>query len=113
MVIEWLKFEVAPDLIDHYIKVDEEVWTTTLRQYPGFLGKQVWLDPDHLDAAILIIYWSDREAWKNVPADVLEATEKEFVKRLGSNNHKLIETKEFHMTNPRPDELPSPLKPIK
>ncbi|MFM7449053.1 MAG: TIGR03792 family protein [Leptolyngbyaceae cyanobacterium] len=110
MVIEWLKFEIAPDLIDQYIEVDEEVWTTTLRQYPGFLGKQVWLDPNHLNIAILIIYWSDREAWKSVPADVLEATEKEFVRRLGSKDCRLIETKEFNIRNIWSDELPLPFK---
>ena len=110
MIIEWLKFEIASELINHYIEVDEEVWTTTLRQYPGFLGKQVWLDPNHPNAAILIIYWSDLEAWKSVPAEVLEATEKDFARRVGSNNYELIETKEFHTTNPRPDEFLSLIK---
>lgn len=110
MVIEWLKFEVSPDLIDHYIEVDEKVWTTTLRQYPGFLGKQVWLDPNHLNAAILIIYWSDREAWKNVPADVLEATEEKFIKQLGASNYKLIEAKEFYTADLRLGELLSPIQ---
>jgi len=99
MIIEWLKFEIASDLIDLYIEVDEEVWTATLKQYPGFLSKQIWLDPNHPNQIILIIHWASREAWQGVPANVLEDTEEKFVRQLGNSDHKLIETKEFLIKN--------------
>jgi uncharacterized protein (TIGR03792 family) len=97
MIIEWLKFEVAPDLREQHIQIDEEVWTATLKRYPGFLSKQVWLDPDRPHEVILIINWADCESWRSVPANVLEATEKEFARRFGADQYKLIEAKEFHI----------------
>ncbi|MEH1876125.1 hypothetical protein [Nostoc sp. S13] len=41
MVIELLKFKVAPNLCEDFIQKDAQIWTTVLAEYPRFLGKDV------------------------------------------------------------------------
>jgi uncharacterized protein (TIGR03792 family) len=97
MVIEWLKVQVVPTLREKYIQKDEEIWTAALSKYPGYLGKQVWLDAKSADIVVLVIHWASREAWKAVPAKDLEATEALFAQQLGSGTYKIIEEGEYQV----------------
>ena len=97
MVIEWLKIQVASELREQFIQKDEEIWTAALSKYPGFLGKQVWLNPHQPDEVVLVIHWADREAWKSVPAAQLEATEQLFNQQMGEETHRIIEAGEYHV----------------
>ncbi|ACC81367.1 conserved hypothetical protein [Nostoc punctiforme PCC 73102] len=45
MIIKLLKFEIAPHLRENFIHKDTQIWTTALAEYPGFLGKEVWIQP--------------------------------------------------------------------
>lgn len=67
---------------EQYIQKDAEIWTTALAQYPGFLGKEVWINPEAPAEVVLVIRWANREAWKSVPADMLEQTEKRFAQEF-------------------------------
>lgn len=78
MVIEWLKIKVPPELREAYIQKDEEIWTTALAKFPGFVGKEVWINPQEPSEVVLVIRWTSREAWKAIPTDSLQETEKRF-----------------------------------
>ncbi|MBC7971292.1 MAG: TIGR03792 family protein [Verrucomicrobia bacterium] len=97
MVIEWLKIQVIPELREKYIQKDDEIWTTALSKFPGYLGKQVWIDPKNADKVVLVIQWASREAWKAVPSKDLEATEMEFARQMGKNTYKIIEEGEYQV----------------
>ncbi len=45
MLIELLKFKIAAEMRETCIQKDAEIWTTALAKYPGFLGKEVWINP--------------------------------------------------------------------
>lgn len=66
MVIEWLRFQVPPELREAFIKKDQEVWTAKAAQIKGYLGKEVWIDPASSDV-VLVIRWESLEAWHSVP----------------------------------------------
>ncbi|MGA7933924.1 MAG: TIGR03792 family protein [Kovacikia sp.] len=104
MVIEWLKIKVSPELREKFIQKDEEIWTTALSKSPGFLGKQVWINPSQADEVILVIHWANREAWKSVPADLLKETERLFSQAIGEGTAQIIETEEYQVRKfPRPN----------
>jgi len=65
-VIEWLRFAVPIELREAFIQKDEEVWTTRLHDFSGFIGKEVWLDPSTSDV-VLVFHWSSFEAWHSIP----------------------------------------------
>jgi uncharacterized protein (TIGR03792 family) len=65
MVIEWLEFEVTPEQRTAFIERDQEVWTEGMKQFKGFLGKEVWIDPE-IGRVILVIRWESQQAWDAV-----------------------------------------------
>ncbi len=97
MMIEWLKFQVPEALRERFIQVDEEIWTTALAQYPGFMGKEVWLSPEQPDEIVFVIQWGSLEAWKSIPETVLKATEQQFAEKLGHASYTLAEAKAYQL----------------
>jgi len=97
MVIEWLKFQVPEALRETFIQHDEAIWTRALAKYPGFMGKEVWLTADNPNEVICVIQWANMDAWKSVPADILEATEKQFSTQMGEQNYKLVESNAYQL----------------
>lgn len=91
MVIEWLKFRVTPELREKFVQKDDEIWTATLSRYPGFIRKEVWISPDRLDEAIVVIHWESMEAWKSVPAEVLADTDARFTAAMGAGNQEIVD----------------------
>jgi uncharacterized protein (TIGR03792 family) len=97
MVIEWLKAKVAPELREKYIQLDAEVWTAAIAQAPGYLGKEVWINPDDETEIIMIIRWASREQWKSFPLDKLAELERTFDERMGAGTYTMVEEREYHV----------------
>ncbi|MEM7066109.1 MAG: TIGR03792 family protein [Cyanobacteria bacterium P01_B01_bin.77] len=94
MVIEWLKFRVDAAQRDRYLAIDDEIWTSALATYPGFLDKTTWLDPKHDDEVIFVISWATREQWQAIPEEELEQINQRFDAALGLD-YEMLESKEF------------------
>lgn len=78
MVIEWLTFRVPAEQREAFVQVDGEIWTSALQQYPGFIAKETWIDPQDDTTVILVIRWRTREEWKAIPAEDLAAVGAQF-----------------------------------
>jgi uncharacterized protein (TIGR03792 family) len=96
MVIEFLKFKVASGMRENYIQKDAEIWTTALAEYPGFLDKEVWINPHDPTEVILIIRWATKEQWQAIPSPKLQAIEQKFNAALG-NTYDLVESREYQV----------------
>lgn len=96
MVIEWLKLRVSPELREKFIQKDAEIWTSMLATYPGFLGKEVWINPETPTEVIIVIRWANREAWESVPSDRLKQIEKQFTQEFGEEQE-IIEAAEYQV----------------
>jgi uncharacterized protein (TIGR03792 family) len=83
MEIEWLKFHVVPEQREQFVQKDEEIWTATLAQSPGFLSKETWISPEDLAEVILVVHWASFEDWQAIPAQVLDQTEAQFRQAMG------------------------------
>lgn len=83
MVIEWLKVKVPIALRETYIEKDAEIWTAALAKYPGYAGKEIWFNPKDETELIMVIYWQSKEAWKSIPADVLQEIDHKFIEAMG------------------------------
>ncbi|MGL4237285.1 TIGR03792 family protein [Tabrizicola sp.] len=84
MVIEQLTFSVPPTLLDRFLALDHDIWTTALSQQPGFISKEVWREAACPDRIHLIIRWQSRAAWKAVPKALLAETDRRFAEALGT-----------------------------
>jgi uncharacterized protein (TIGR03792 family) len=96
VVIELLKFQVPPGEREIYIQKDAEIWTTGLAKYPGFLGKEVWINPEEPTELILIVRWATREQWKAIPLEDLQIIEEKFTQAMGKS-YPIVESGEYQV----------------
>jgi uncharacterized protein (TIGR03792 family) len=96
MVIEWLKIRVSPELREKFIEKDAEIWTAMLSGYPGFLSKEVWINPETPAEVVIIIRWETLEQWKAIPAKSLAKTEKLFTSLFGEPQE-IIESAQYQV----------------
>ncbi|MEO0947608.1 MAG: TIGR03792 family protein [Cyanobacteria bacterium J06641_5] len=97
VVIEWLEFRVAAGFREEFVRIDERIWTAALMRYPGFIGKEVWLDPGADDRLVLVIRWHSRAQWKAIPEVELTMIQKEFDLAVGDRAHTLVKSAEFQI----------------
>jgi uncharacterized protein (TIGR03792 family) len=74
-VIEVLEVDVDPADRAAYLAADRAAWTAFLVTCPGFLGKEVLVDPARPATVILHIRWASRAAWKQVSAEQCAAVD--------------------------------------
>jgi uncharacterized protein (TIGR03792 family) len=96
VVIELLKFKISGEKRETFIQQDAEIWTTALAKYPGFLGKEVWINPHDPTEIIFVVHWATREQWQAIPQEDLAAVEQNFAAALG-NTYELVESKEYQV----------------
>lgn len=97
MVIEWLNITVQADLREQFVQQDEEIWTSVLARYPGFLGKEVWISPDDLSNVVFVIRWNSFEDWQAIPQEVLDETEAQFREAMGGDTYEITVSKRFQV----------------
>jgi uncharacterized protein (TIGR03792 family) len=97
MVIEWLKFRVSSSSREKFIQKDAEVWTSVLRGFPGFLGKEVWINPAAPEEIVLVVRWETLQQWKSLPQPLLDETEQKFAQQMGDDLYQIIETGEYQI----------------
>ena len=77
MVIEKLTFKV--DRIDHeaWLRIEEQTWSRFLETRPGFVKKEMWVDPENPDEIIAMIWWESRELWFSISQSDIDRVDAE------------------------------------
>lgn len=96
IVIELLRCQVDPKHREQYLQKDAEIWTKALADCPGFLGKEVWLNPQEDSEVILIIRWATKEQWKSISEELLNQIEQEFAQQMGQT-YTIVESSEYRV----------------
>nr|WP_211176531.1 TIGR03792 family protein [Brasilonema sp. UFV-L1] len=91
-----LKVKVPPEQREKYIQNDAEIWTKALAKYPGFLGKEVWINPNDATEIVLVIHWATREDWRTVPQAALEIIDHQFTQAMGEY-YPIVESSEYQV----------------
>jgi uncharacterized protein (TIGR03792 family) len=96
MTTEWLRYRVPLEFQPAFLQADADIWTTVLSRQPGFMLKQIWLNPKDPEEVNLVIQWQSKESWKSIPHLLLQETEQQFVKALGQQ-FELLEVLEYNV----------------
>jgi uncharacterized protein (TIGR03792 family) len=96
VVIELLKVKIPSEQREKFIQKDAEIWTAALAKYPGFLGKEVWINPNDGTEVTLIIRWATREQWKAIPQADLVAIDQKFTRVMGFPQ-KIVASEEYQV----------------
>jgi uncharacterized protein (TIGR03792 family) len=97
LAVEQLILHVKPDLVERWIELDHEIWTKGLAQWPGFAGKEVWVNEDRPGEVQSVVYWSDYKLWKAIDGAWLAETDQKFNELFGEGNARMVE--EIHHRN--------------
>jgi uncharacterized protein (TIGR03792 family) len=97
MVIEWLKFRVAPELREKFIQNDEAIWTAALMEFSSYLGKEVWIDPKAPEEVVIIARWKSLEQWHSIPQSLLDEIEEKFAQKMGEDSYKMLEFRQYQI----------------
>ncbi|MBV6621499.1 MAG: TIGR03792 family protein [Rivularia sp. (in: Bacteria)] len=96
MVIELLKFRISPKDREKYIQRDAEIWTAALVNYPGFLGKELWINPNDPEELVMVIRWETRQQWKSILQQEIDAITEKFDKDL-KFTYEMVESSEYQV----------------
>ncbi|MEM1233990.1 MAG: TIGR03792 family protein [Pseudomonadota bacterium] len=83
MIIEHLTVAIPSGRASEFLDHDTAIWTATLAQQPGFVGKETWIEAEDDTRVHLIIRWETREQWKSVPGDLLAETDARMAAAFG------------------------------
>jgi uncharacterized protein (TIGR03792 family) len=94
VVIELLKFAVEVEKQADFIQKDHEIWTKALSEYPWFIHKEVWINPEKPQEIVIVIWMRSRQEWKSIPQEKVEEIQKQFDEAIGPN-YRLIEGSDY------------------
>ena len=88
--VEYLVFQVEPDRVDEFVRLENEIWTNELMRQDGFISKDIWINESKPGEVSVIIYWKDFESWKNIPKEVTEKLTRQFDDQFGAEDYQII-----------------------
>ena len=104
--VEVLTFEMDPDEVPEFLRIDHEVWTLGEAVLEGFeripfLSKEVWLDEATPGRVTLVFVWESMESWERVAeTGIQQALQRRFDELFG---RQLLPVEVIdHRTGPRP-----------
>ena len=76
--VEVLVFQVQPERVEEFLRIDHEVWTLGEAHLPGsekvpFRSKEVWLDDSRPGRVTIVFVWDSLEEWQEVGAPAIQA----------------------------------------
>ena len=76
-VIEHLRISVPEQGREAWLEAERGSWEPWLAQQTGFLGRDLLWDPE-TEEGTLLIRWSSRQAWKEIPSEEVDEVQARF-----------------------------------
>ena len=76
-VVEQLRVQVPSQDRQAWLKAERSSWEPWLNKQKGFIGRELFWDPQSEEATVLI-RWSSREAWKAIPQQEVASVQERF-----------------------------------
>ena len=76
-VVELLRVQVPAEQRQAWLEAELGSWEPWLAQKEGFLSRELFWDPKHQEATLLI-RWASRDQWHSIPASEVQAVQKHF-----------------------------------
>ena len=75
MIVECLHIACPPDKRAAFLERDADVWTRGLMGQPGFLGKEVWFNPEKPGEVVLVIHFESLAKLRSISPEWCAATD--------------------------------------
>ena len=77
VVVEQLRLRVPSDALQAWLEAERGSWEPWLAQQPGFMGRQLFWDPQQQEG-ILLIYWASRQQWQATSSEEQQQVQQRF-----------------------------------
>ena len=77
MVVEQLRLRVPADQREIWLEAERLTWQPWLEQQLGFLGREIYWDPNRLEG-LLLIRWASRDQWKSISPETVQVVQSRF-----------------------------------
>lgn len=88
--VEQLVFEMDPNSVERWLKLDHEIWTEGLALQPGFVRKEIWTSSKRPGRITATIWWESFEQWTAIDPQWLAETEAVFTAAFAPSEAKLV-----------------------
>ena len=78
-IVEHLKLEVPRKFKNAWLKAEEGSWEPWLLKQDGFMGRQLFWDPN-VEEATLLIVWESKAVWKKISQSEINLVQRDFEK---------------------------------
>ena len=79
VVVEHLRLKVTKEYRLKWLSAEKKSWEPWLSKKKGFLGRNLFWDPEN-EEATLLISWSSIENWKSISEEEIASVQEEFEK---------------------------------
>ena len=76
-IVEFLRLHVPNQDRNAWLVAEQKSWEPWLKKQKGFLGRQLFWDPER-EEALLLISWSSRSDWKMIPNKEIDYVQNAF-----------------------------------
>ena len=76
-IVEHLKLEVPRKFKNAWLKAEEGSWEPWLLKQDGFMGRQLFWDPN-VEEATLLIGWESKAVWKKISQSEINLVQRDF-----------------------------------
>jgi uncharacterized protein (TIGR03792 family) len=76
-VVELLRLQVPARFRPAWLEAERASWEPWLARQDGFLGRQLFWDPQR-EEGLLLIRWASRAQWKGIPPEAVGAVQERF-----------------------------------
>ncbi len=77
MIVEYLRLHVPNQDRKAWLIAEQKSWEPWLKKQKGFLGRQLFWDPE-TEEALLLISWTSRIEWKMIPNEEIDHVQNAF-----------------------------------
>lgn len=76
-VVEQLRLRVPIEARQAWLIAEQASWEPWLRRQPGFLGRDLYWDPERQEG-VLLIRWASQQAWDAIPQEQIDEVQAAF-----------------------------------
>ena len=76
-IVEYLRLHVPNQDRNAWLIAEQKTWEPWLKKKKGFLGRQLFWDPE-TEEALLLISWANRSEWKMIPNKEIDSVQNAF-----------------------------------
>ena len=80
-ITEELRLKVPAEYKDAWFKTEKKIWEPWLLKQEGFMGRQIFWNPDE-EEALILVNWKEKKLWKSISIKEVSELQEKFEENI-------------------------------